>query len=198
MRLLFQAISQYLLTLFTGQTTNSGKSWLVNYIRIWNNQDQDLLDGKDNPEFVLKNDSGYTPPLFIEFPDNIVWSQLGNGNQIAEDLRIKIHILHEFYDAGDGTMEQNLDALDIAQQIFDSFDEWMPDTMVINNISYHIPVGVMDRIGDYQDKKHPMVYHFVQEYKTTWVDSDRNRPIAGSIAGNIGFQSNINVVTTLP
>lgn len=165
MKLLFLAIQQYLLSVLT--------AFNITYIRVWNDQVQNLIDGKDET-FSL-------PAIFIEFPDEIQWQQLGGGNQIVDPLLIKVHLLHEFYDAQDGTMGQNLAVLDMAESIFTSFQDWMPDTMVIGGVTYQIPVGSMVRLSDKQDMQHTNLYHFISTYQTTWVDSKMNRPVGGSL-----------------
>lgn len=189
MKLLFLAMQQYLLTLFTDAQTVGQSQWLVNFIRVWNDQDRDLDEGKSVSEFALSNEEGHTPPVFIEFPDRIDWMQLGNGVQAVDDLRIRVHVLVALVDSQDETMEQNLDALAIAQRIYEQFDEWMPGNMTIGGVNQPIPVGVMNRIGDVQDKNHPQVYHFIQEYSTTWVDNSRQRPIGGKLSGKIDLQT---------
>lgn len=181
-------MQQYLLTLFTDAQTVGNSQWLVNFVRIWNNQVEDLNSGNSVSEFSLSNEEGHTPPVFIEFPDRIDWNQLGNGVQTVDDLRIKVHVLIALVGSQDETMEQNLDALAIAQTIFTQFDEWMPETMTIGGVEQNIPVGVMNRVGEIQDKNHPQVYHFIQEYSTTWVDTSRKRPIGGRLSGAIELQ----------
>ena len=181
-------MQSYLLSLFTTAQSVGQSQWLVNFIRVWNDQVEDLNDGNSVSEFALSDELGHTPPVFIEFPDTIDWMQLGNGVQAIDDLRIKIHVLVQLIDSQDETMEQNLDALAIAQTIYEQFDEWMPDNMTIGGVEQPIPVGVMNRIGDIQDKNHPAVYHFIQEYSTTWVDSSRSRPIGGRLSGAIELQ----------
>lgn len=172
MKLLFLAIQSYLLS----QLSN------VNYIRMWNNQLDRLLNGEQQSDFALMDENGDTPALLIELvgPANI--EMLGNGDQIYQDLVIRVHILHQFYNANDGTMDQDLPVLDIAENIYKAFNDWMPDTMTINGVVYQIPVGVMNRTGENWDYDHPDVYHFIQEYTTNWVDSNRNKPINGTLS----------------
>lgn len=198
MKLLFLAMQQYLLSLFTAAQVVGTSQWLVNYIRVWNDQDKDLNDGNSVSEFALSDEAGHTPAVFIEFPDEISWMQLGNGVQAVDDLRIKLHILVQHLNPQvetDTSMEQNLDALAIAQRVYEQFDEWMPANMTIGGQSVPIPVGVMNRIGDIQDKNHPAVYHFIQEYSTTWTDSSRQRPIGGKLSGAIELQVPIFIGT---
>ena len=195
MKILFLAMQQYLLALFTEAQVVGQSQWLVNFIRVWNNQYEDMIKGDSVSEFALSNEEGHTPPVFIEFPDVIDWMQLGNGVQAVDDLRIKAHVFVQLLDSQDETMEQNLDALAIAQTIFEQFGEWMPGNMTIGGVDQPIPVGVMNRIGDIQDKNHPAAYHFIQEYSTTWTDSSRARPINGKLSGAIELQIPIFIGT---
>lgn len=171
MLVLFLAIQQYLLSKITS----------VQYIRLWNNNLEMLLEGKDEPYQL--------PVIFVEFPDNIQWMQIGNGCQEA-DIDIKLHIVTQFYDAMDGTVSQDLFALKMAQDVYKAFQDWMPSTVTIPTEgqyaayagTYNVPVGVMVRSGDEQDKNHGEVYHFIQTYTTTIVDSDMDRPVGGTLA----------------
>lgn len=172
----FLAIQQYLGTKFPD----------VTYIRLWNNNLEKLLAGEDEIYNTVKE------AFFIEFPDNIQWDQLGNGVQgvASDDLRIKIHIIQDFYDSQDGSMSQNLEILFLGQQVYQAFQDWMPSTVTIASGglynkyagTYPVPIGVMRRINDYQDKNHPNVYHFIQEYSTSWIDVDMNRPVGGILS----------------
>lgn len=184
MKLLFQAMYQYLIGALASQR--------VSFIRVWDDQLNDLLNG-ENVEFALFDDTGATPPVFIEFPTVIEWNQIGNGVQIVDNLEITLHILHGFFDAQDGTFEQDLDVLAIAQAIFFQFEDWMPGYMTINGVSQPIPVGVITRVGDIQDTKHENVYHFQQKYTTTWVDSSKMKPVGG-ILSSLGVKPSTLVI----
>lgn len=173
MLILFLAIQEYLISKGIPST---------GYVRMWNNNLAELLEGKDEIYQL--------PAIFIEFPTNIEYNQLGNGVQAVDDLRIKLHIVVDFYDAIDGTVSQNLVVLKLAQDIYKAFQEWMPTAVSIATGGfynayagiYRVPVGVMSRRVEYQDTNHPNVYHFVQEYATTWIDLDDNRPIGGVLS----------------
>ena len=173
MYILFLAIQDYLISKGLPST---------GYIRMWNNNEEYLQAGTDE-QYQL-------PALFIEFPDEIEYNQLGNGVQTVDDLRVKIHILQDFYDTKTGAMSQNLDVLLMAQNIYLAFQEWMPTTVTIPNTgiysdyagTYNVPVGVMSRRKEYEDKDHDNIYHFVQEYSTTWVDKDLVRPVGGVLS----------------
>ena len=173
MKLLFLAAQQFLLSALVALR--------VNYIQIWDDQLNDVLEGNEI-QFAMLDDKGDTPPVFIEFPDDIKYNQLGNGVQTVDDLEITLHVLHEFFDAGDGTFNQDLKILATAESIFQAFQEWMPGSMTIGGVSQPIPVGVIVRVGEMQDKKYANVYHFKQKFRTTWIDSSLNRPVGGILA----------------
>jgi hypothetical protein len=183
LHVLFLAIQQYLLAQLSADNL---------YIRMWNKQDGYLEKG-------LYQDITY-PAVLIEFVDPIEWKQLGNGNQEVDDLHIKLHIIHDELDAAtassSGTMDQNLHIYQLAEQIYNAFQDWMPTSFTIaaNDPlygefagTYTIPVGVLTREREYQDPGHTDLYHFIQEYGTTWEDQTMNRPVGGSNAGNIGY-----------
>ena len=156
MKDVFLAIQAYLLSKLA--------DYKVEYIRVWNNQIQSIL--QDDGQLV---ETFPFPAIFVEFPDEIPYDQIGNGVQTVDPLMIRLHILYDFYDAQDETMGQNLVVLQMAQDMYRAFQDWMPE----------IPLGVMVRKSEYHDKDHPNVYHFIQEYQTTWIDVAMNRPVGG-------------------
>lgn len=164
MKNLFLAIQQLLISTLTAHN--------VSYVRIWNNQLERLLIGEIS-DFALMNETGDTPAILVEFVSPAIIEQLGNGDQIYNPLIIRLHILHQFYDAQDGTQDQDLPILDISEDIYDAFQDWMPN---------NVPVGVMVRTSETWDDNHPDVYHFIQEYTTTLVDSRKNRPEGGYLS----------------
>lgn len=138
----------------------------ITFIRIWNNNVEWLEQGKDEVSYSL-------PAIFIEFVSPLNWKQIGNGVQTLDDLHIKIHYVMEQLDAADGTMSQNLDVLADAETLF---------TIIEDQYLANIPIGVLTRVGEIMDDNHDNIYHFVQEYETTWVDSAMNRPVKGKLS----------------
>lgn len=172
MKLLFLAIQQYLL----GALAPLG----VTYIRMWIDQASKIAKGnfEDFPK----------PAIFIEYMNPLEIQQLGNGCRLYEPLTIRVHIIYEFYDAEDGTMGQNLPVLDFADKVYFSFQDWMPDKMTINNVLYQIPVGVMQIVRDNHDTEATQIYHFIQDYVTTWFDDAKNRPVGGIYSGELTLE----------
>lgn len=186
MKILFLALQQFLLSHLTG--------WRVNYIRIWNNQLQDMIDGTFVAEAATYNEAGVTPFIFVEFVSPMNINTLGNGDQVYEDLYIKLHFIFDFRDAQDGTMEQNLQVLDFSEDVYFALQDWMPSIITINSIDYTVPVGSFMRVAEDQDFDHSNLYHFVQTYKTNFIDSKRNRPIQGQLSDiNTALQTNVNI-----
>lgn len=192
MLVLFLALQQYLLQ----QLEAEG----VNYIRLWNNQLNDMVEGTFS-EAATYNDNHVTPFIFIEFVSPMNISTLGNGNQVYEDLFIKLHLIYDFTDAQDGTMGQDLLVLQFAQAVYVALQDWMPSTVTITGNfagTYQVPVGSMVRMEEEQDFNHSNLYHFIQTYKTNYVDSSRNRPIGGQLASaNTTLDLIVNPVTEL-
>lgn len=160
----------------------------IQTIKIWNNNVSKLLEGKDDPYQL--------PALFIEFPAEIEWDQLGNGVQIVDPLQIAFHLVTDFYDAVDGTKDNNLATLQMADQLRNVLQDWMPTTFTVSPGgeygayagTYVAAFGVFTRSAEVQDVDHSNVYHFIQKYMTTWVDDARNRPVGGIVAGNLSYE----------
>jgi hypothetical protein len=150
---------------------------------VWNNQVQTLLDGKSETFGSSTEISGQNnlKAILVEFQSPNEIQQLGNGVQCYDPLFIRLHIIHDFYDAQDGTMGQNLDVLDLVNSVFLSMQDWMPDMMNINGTLTQIPVGNVVRVSEEQDYDHGNLYHFIQTYKTTWIDNGMLRPVGGSV-----------------
>jgi hypothetical protein len=139
---------------------------------MWNNQPERLMAGEIN-DFALMDEKGDTPAILVEFVGPSPIEQLGNGNQLYNPFIVRFHILHQFYDAQSGEQDQDLKVLDIAEAIYNAFQEWMPED---------VAVGVMTQTSVNWDYDHPNVYHYIQEYTTTFVDSLKNRPQNGSLS----------------
>lgn len=128
------------------------------FIQMFNNQFE-LIESQETYSFPF-------PCCFIEFlADNPV-QQLGNGVQIYDPLTVRIHIGHDFYNAIDGTQEQDLEVFDLKQKVFKALNKFEPNGAT-----------VFIRFSETQDTNHTNVYHFIQDYKTNYVDWDRSEPI---------------------
>jgi len=159
-RQFFNDIKAQLLTL------QSGGAPVLKMIGRWNNQVELLYaeDGSKNPIFLF-------PACFISFKASDIM-QLGNGVQMCENLIFDLHILDWQIDAGDGTMEQNLEIYDLKEQIYLVMNKFK-----VNSASDS--AGTCIRIAEEDDDKHHGVYHYVQRYKTPYVYNSLQEPVNG-------------------
>jgi hypothetical protein len=126
-------------------------------VALWNGQ---LTDAN------IKSDTNGMPIYAFPFPCVFVKfnvppeiTQLGMGVQMHDPLDIDIHIGHYQLDAGDGTMDQNVDVLDFKQDIFKALNKFCP-----------VGAGSFTRINEIQDEDHTAIYHYIQTYRTSYVD----------------------------
>lgn len=149
---------------------------------MYKNQYESLINGEIN-DLALINDKGDKIAILVQFVSPMLTEQLGNGCQIYNPLNIRLHYIHQFFDAQDGTQDQDLIILDIAEAVYDAFQDWMPDTITVNDVVYQVPVGVMVRTSEEQeDENYGNIYVFKQNYTTTWVDGLKNRPEGGYLS----------------
>lgn len=139
------------------------KAW----IQIWNNQFEKTkeTDEEGNKIYAIN-----MPAVFLEIITNDI-QQLGNGCQYY-DLDFNLHIIHRQLDAGDGTIDQNLDVFDLAEHAYNLVQARWPGS----------PFGQVCRIGETEDENHDDLYHFIQRYGTTYVDSAQNQPVGGILS----------------
>lgn len=143
--------------------TNGDGQAVPPHVRIWNNQVQYDADGKLQPF--------RKPAFFVEVLNNQVYEILGQQFRSC-DLTFKIHIVQEYYDAQDGTYEQDLLIYDLRDQ-------------VISNITAFEPTacGPMEAMAEVQDYEHTNIYHYVIDFVCNFTDSigskyDPNHPEA--------------------
>jgi hypothetical protein len=136
----------------------------IAFIQLWNNQ-LDSLKAADTESNILYSFS--LPALFIEFM-NLETEQLGNGNQVYANLTVRIHIVHRQEDAGDGTLEQNLEVLSLRDAVQLALQNFRPD-------------GSSEFIRQKQemDYHHNNVYHYIMDYGCTFIDTLTNQPVNG-------------------
>jgi hypothetical protein len=124
---------------------------LLPTVRIWNNQLAYERKG-EYPDFAK-------PAAFVEVINNVDYHQLGGGMQIA-DIGFNIHLVHEWYDAQDGTFEDDLVVFDLRDNI-------------VTALSYFMPTGCneMIRTSETVDNDHDNLYHLIIQFVTNLVDS---------------------------
>jgi hypothetical protein len=132
----------------------------IKYCNIYNNQYGLEVQGKTYD--FLK------PAVFIEMQNMSDIQQLGTGKQIYNELVIRLHVVHEFYNStdGNGDQEQNLPIFELKQNIYATIDLLVPDGSV----------GFV-RINEIQNYDHENLYIYMQDYRTNFIDGSRERPI---------------------
>lgn len=120
-------------------------------VRIWNNQIKYESDGKlyDFPK----------PAFFVEVVNAVQFQTLAEGMQSA-DLGIRVHIVHEYYDAQDGTFEQDLVVFELRDQVRVKLMRYEPTAC-----------GPLVVINEEQDYEHTNIYHYVVDFVCHFIDS---------------------------
>lgn len=154
-------ITDILAKLATIQVVNQDNYTVPLYARVWNNQLDNLEDGKSY--------SWPRPAAFVEVISPASFEVIGLGFRSA-DLGIRIHLIHDFYDAGDGTYEQDLTIFDLRDKVVSAHNT---DTNVQSGLSQYCPTacGPMNCIAESQDYDHGNLYHYILEFITNFTDS---------------------------
>lgn len=133
-------------------TDTATGSPVFNSVAVFNNQFEQLERGEVEALPL--------PCCLVEMVTPISWVPIGAKLKQA-DVTWRIHIGMEQLDAGDGTMEQNLDVFD---QLRDP---------VIAGLTGFKPAGCgqLFTIDDNPDYRHTNLYHFVVSFKCGCIDS---------------------------
>jgi hypothetical protein len=128
------------------------------FTRVWNNQLTKILSGELEYQIL--------PAVYLEVVSPSQYNLLGIG-YTTSDINFKIHIIHEFYDAQDGTFEQDLLVFDIRDQIIALLSGFRPSFC-----------GVMFKVAEEQDFEHTNLYHYIVDFTANYIDDSGspNRP----------------------
>lgn len=146
-----QPIQDILTRLQTLQVVNGDGKTVNMYARVWNNQIKRLAD-----------QTGYTFPMpaaFLEVINSPQFAELGLGFQSA-DIGWRVHIAHEFYDAQDGTMDQDLTIFDLRDKV-----------VGLLSLSKPTGCGTMARVAETYDYDHGNVYELIIDFICNFTDS---------------------------
>lgn len=134
---------------------NNDNNMVTPYVRIWNNQLSYDKDGK------MENFA--KPAFFLEPMNDIQYEILGQGYRSA-DIGWAIHIVHEYYNAPDGTFEQDLEVFVIRDAI-------------LALLTYFRPAGcgALACIKETQDFEHDNLYHLILLFECNFTDSKGSR-----------------------
>lgn len=122
----------------------------IKYCRVWNNQFK-YIEEKKIEAFSF-------PCAFVEviMPNN--YNQLGCGIT-QSDVTFRIHIGAVEFDAGDGTMEQNLSIFALRDEIIALLTNFQPTAC--SNLMH---------TGDGQDFEHTDIYHYTIDFICSFID----------------------------
>ena len=155
LRLVYETIEAQIRTIVDGNSVAA-----FAHFHTWNSDIDDLREGKD----VLWPQPACLAEVIVESID-----QLGNGNQRL-NLEVNLHIVHKLSHAG-AEFEQNFEVFDLAHITFCAMQQWKAIA--------GIPISEFIRIGETQDFHHTNLYHFIQHYRTTYIENALDKPVSG-------------------
>lgn len=146
-----QPVIDILTLLETIQVTNGDGNIVTPHVRIWNNQTKYEING------TLYNFP--KPAFFLEIINNVSYQEIGKGFQSA-DIGFRIHIVTEFYDAQNGTMEQDLVIFDLRDKIKATLSLFEPTA-----------VGPLVCVSEKQDEEHTNIVEWLLDFVANFIDS---------------------------
>jgi hypothetical protein len=146
-----QPITDIVAILRTILVVNGDGNTVTPHVRIWNNQVRFEHEGKQT-NFIK-------PAFFLEVVNDVQYEELGKGFQAA-DVGFRVHIVHEYYDAQDGTFEQDL-------PIFDLRDKVRAKLSLVEVTA----CGPLCVVREGQDYEHTNIYHYIIEFVCNFIDS---------------------------
>lgn len=102
------------------------------------------------------------PSLYIEVKNHNPVNLGRNLNRM--DLDIRFHIAMVELDAGDGTMDQNLNIFKLRDLVNKAYVSFTP-----------FDCGSISNQVEYQDYKHTNLYHYITQMKCHWTDTSAVR-----------------------
>ena len=122
----------------------------VKHHAVWNNQLDLILTGE-----------GVSFDMPAIFPELIFNPSILLGTGISQSSVLwRLHILHQQLDAGDGTLDQNLDIDDLRDLVKVTFTRYQPKNCT--------PLAY---VGDEPDYSHNNVYHHIIDFTCTFIDT---------------------------
>lgn len=157
---------------------------LIKTIGKWNNQQRDLMNEQGSKVNLFP-----MPAVFFAFKTAEIM-QGGEGVQIYDPLDFELHILDWMLDAADGTFEENLEIFDISEKVWTNMQKFRPGNLTDDNN----PGSSCIRVGEEEDNDHRGISHFIQRYRTTYVDNGMQEPVGGDTYNPIAnLEANLTV-----
>lgn len=144
-------LQDILTQLTTLQVVNQDGQTVPLYARIWNNQVEYEAQGKG---IVFPK-----PAAFVEIVSPATYEVIGQGYRDT-DLSIRIHLVHEFMDAGDGTFDQDLVIFDLRDQIIVLLTKFTPSGC-----------GPMNCMVESQSYTHTNIYEYILDFVCNFTDA---------------------------
>jgi hypothetical protein len=172
-------LTELMTKLATLTVTNGSNQSVPLYTRIWNNQFRLLAEG-DTYNFPF-------PCAFVEIlRDHDGDSTLGQGIA-GYDVRFRIHLGMDFYDAGDGTMEQNLNIFDLKDQV-----------IALLQFYEMSQCGGLQCINEGQDYNHTNLYHYTVDFVCHFIEGAGDQTTDDRTTGPpTGIEIDPTVVTVI-
>lgn len=139
----------------------------LKHVGLWNNQ-LEYWRKKDNGEYVFP-----LPAIFIELPEGAQSDQIGGGLNMIDPYDINFHIIHEKLN------EPDLDDDDLEQEENFEVFTFKKDTYTALQWFRFPGSGPMNKIVDTADHDHDNLYHYIQGYRTTWIEDTNKTPREG-------------------
>jgi len=146
-----QPIQDILAKLATIQVTNQMGVTAPLYSRVWN--DQVKREKRGEAQAYPR------PAAFLEIIHSPQFAELGFGFASA-DVGWKIHLVHEFMDAEDGTMDQDLTIFDLRDQVVAALSLYYPTAC-----------GPLVKVSEGQDYDHDNIYEYIIDFVCNFIDS---------------------------
>lgn len=148
-------MSSILTKLATILVVNGDNSTITPYVRVWNNQ-LDLDEEGKMEVFPF-------PAMFLEIVTPEDYKSIGQGVH-GSDITVRVRAIHEYYNAPDGTMAQDLVVFDLRDSVIANLNLWFP-----------VGCGPLDFSAEHQDFKHKNLYHLVIDFKCHFIDYKGSR-----------------------
>lgn len=146
-----QPLQDVMSRLTTLQVQNQDYQFVSLYTRIFNNQIKRQREGK---EYAIP-----LPACFVEVIAPDTFDRIGNGFS-ESDLVFRLHLVHWFTDAQDGTFEQDLIIFDLRDSVIALMSNFRPTAC-----------NELFLISESQDYDHDDVYVYLLEFKCGFIDS---------------------------
>ena len=134
-----------------GSIAKAEQNNLFQYVAIFNDQINRMEDGEGSPLFD-------TPACFVDIEPAPYLRLLGELS--TSDLIYRIRIVSKEYDAGDGTLDQNLAVFAIRNAVKESLSNFVPANS-----------SMLQHTSEMQDPDHTAVYVWQMEFKSAFIDT---------------------------